>query len=76
MNCPDCPRYDSVGEKCKDGKINPGSYQLASEAVQIFGIRSICTYNDFRETLLERRSVALDRKNGQQFRARKIRPNR
>lgn len=64
MNCRDCPRYDLEGRVCRDGKINPQRYEQAKEAAQIFGLRSICAYNDHRERLISVRQVLLDRNGG------------
>ncbi len=55
MECKDCPRFDPEHERCKDGKLNPLSKGTAIEVVQIHGIRSICTFNRFREELIHAR---------------------
>ncbi|MEZ5164098.1 MAG: hypothetical protein R2688_10215 [Fimbriimonadaceae bacterium] len=59
MNCRDCHRFDPEKETCKDGKLNPLTYEQASETLMIYGIRAICIFNDHRESLIERRTVAM-----------------
>lgn len=56
MKCRDCPRFDQDSERCRDGKVNPESYEAAMNVSQILGLRSICTFNEHRERLIENRS--------------------
>lgn len=52
MYCRDCSRYDTEEKRCKDGKLNPERYSQAVEVTKVFGLRSICTFNDHREQLV------------------------
>ena len=63
MNCPDCPRFDKEENRCKDGKVNPSSHAAAVEVANVLGVRSICTYNDFRERIIAGRNLSI-RKSG------------
>ncbi|MBX3096931.1 MAG: hypothetical protein KF812_08720 [Fimbriimonadaceae bacterium] len=56
MRCRDCPRFDSDAQTCQDQKLNPGRWEEAVEVGQLYGIRSICTFNDFRERLIAARA--------------------
>jgi len=56
MECRDCARWDLEERKCRDGKINPHSWETAVSVSQVFGIRSICMFNDYRERLVNSRS--------------------
>ena len=58
MYCRDCPRYDSEERKCLDGKVNPDTWERSVTVAQVLGLRSICTYNDFRERLIASRRPA------------------
>ncbi|MGI8922832.1 MAG: hypothetical protein ACR2HJ_02130 [Fimbriimonadales bacterium] len=53
MRCSDCPRFDEGTALCKDGKLNPGSRQVAIDVAQQFGPRSICMMNDHREMIVD-----------------------
>ncbi|HWD39800.1 MAG TPA: hypothetical protein VG944_13200 [Fimbriimonas sp.] len=55
MYCRDCPRYDQENKRCLDGKLNPEKWDLAVSVAQVFGLRSICTFNDHRERLVKSR---------------------
>ncbi len=55
MECRDCTRYDTEARKCMDGKLNPHSWEATVSVAQIFGLRSICMFNDFREKLVNTR---------------------
>ena len=55
MYCRDCNRYDKESKKCLDGKINPHDWDAAVSVSQIFGLRSICVFNDYRERLIRSR---------------------
>lgn len=55
MYCRDCPRYDAKTERCADRKVNPMSWESAVQVSQVMGLRSICTFNDFRERLVASR---------------------
>ncbi|MES1147522.1 MAG: hypothetical protein ABUL49_02105, partial [bacterium] len=54
-NCRDCPRYDPEARTCRDGKINPATWETAVEASQVYGLRAICILNDHRERLVMNR---------------------
>lgn len=56
MDCKDCHRFDPETRRCRDGKINPHNWETAVSASQILGIRTICSFNDFRERLIQARS--------------------
>ena len=55
MHCSDCPRFNEEKRTCRDGKINPEAWAMAVEASNVFGVRSICIFNDHRERLVESR---------------------
>jgi hypothetical protein len=57
MECRDCPRY--IEGRCKDGKLNPETWDQAVNASNVFGVRAICTFNDHRERLIESRAPTL-----------------
>ena len=52
MYCRDCARFDSEANKCRDGKVNPPSWEAAVTVSQVLGLRSICMFNDHRERLV------------------------
>jgi hypothetical protein len=56
MRCRDCHRFDQETETCRDSKLNPARWEEAVEVGQIYGIRSICTFNDYRERLIAARA--------------------
>lgn len=56
MECRDCARYDKDTAKCRDGKLNPQHWKQAVEVSQVFGLRSICVFNDYRERLVGART--------------------
>jgi hypothetical protein len=39
-----------------DGKLNPQRYSDAIEVANVWGVRSICAYNDHRQRLVEVRT--------------------
>jgi hypothetical protein len=53
--CRDCPLYDKEAERCRENKVNPQSWDMAVSVAQVFGLRSICTFNDFKERLVQSR---------------------
>jgi hypothetical protein len=55
--CRDCARYDPETEKCRDRKLNPQDWEMAVNVAQIFGLRAVCIFNDYRERLVESRKV-------------------
>ncbi len=55
MDCRDCPRYDNAHTRCKDGKVNPHTYEQSFSVAQFMGLRSLCVFNDYRERLLQSR---------------------
>lgn len=55
MECRDCARWDSENRKCLDGKLNPHGWEVAVSVAQVFGLRSICVFNDYRERLVNSR---------------------
>ncbi len=56
MHCQDCPRYDLEREACRDGKLNPARWDQAIDVVRLFGLRSVCVFNDHRERLVNAHS--------------------
>ena len=62
MRCRDCARYDLEDRRCKDAKVNPPTWEDAVEVANVIGIRSICSFNDFRERLIAARTVKNDKK--------------
>jgi hypothetical protein len=64
LYCRDCHRYDAENATCKDGKVNPPSWETAVTVSQVLGLRSICTFNDFRERLVHcRKNVTVPPEN-------------
>lgn len=57
MRCSDCPRFDKEARRCLDGKVNPQKWNDAVETANVLGVRVICTYNDFRERLVQTRTL-------------------
>lgn len=55
MNCRDCVRYNHETRECRDKKVNPQSMAEAADVANVFGVRSICMFNDFRERLIASR---------------------
>ncbi|HRI42706.1 MAG TPA: hypothetical protein PLL78_08770 [Fimbriimonadaceae bacterium] len=55
MDCRDCARYE--GERCLDEKLNPQRWEQAVQVANVFGVRSICMFNDHRERLVKARSL-------------------
>lgn len=55
MDCKECPRFDTNLNRCRDGKVNPQSYDHAFQVTQYMGLRAICVFNDYRERLVEAR---------------------
>jgi hypothetical protein len=55
LYCRDCPRFDQENERCLDQKVNPQRREQAVEVANILGLRAICVFNDFRETLVQAR---------------------
>ncbi len=45
--------------------MNPRTLDQAVDICRIFGVRTICTFNDHRERMVRIRAVPLDRKQGQ-----------
>ncbi|MBS1717257.1 MAG: hypothetical protein JSS72_05960 [Armatimonadetes bacterium] len=39
-----------------DGKVNPDRWDQAVQVAQIFGVRAVCPFNDFRERLVASRT--------------------
>lgn len=52
MECRDCTRWNAEDRKCLDEKVNPHNWEAAVSVCQMFGLRSICTFNDYRERLV------------------------
>jgi hypothetical protein len=52
VNCRDCARFCHKTETCLDKKINPKTLENATATSQIYGLRAICVFNDFREGLI------------------------
>jgi hypothetical protein len=65
MDCRDCHRHDPEAGACLDRKLNPQSWSQAVEVANVFGIRSVCVYNDHRERLVAARGVAVGRPGAQ-----------
>ena len=53
MECRDCARWDAEERKCLDGKVNPHNWEAAVSVAQIFGVRAVCMFNDYRERLVQ-----------------------
>ncbi len=53
MRCEDCPRFNADDGVCRDRKLNPKTFNAAVDVIQIFGPRSLCSLNDFREQMLD-----------------------
>jgi hypothetical protein len=54
MACWNCPRYSRPDLKCLDGKTNPRKKTDTVVVVEMLGLRSICHYNPYRDTLAQR----------------------
>lgn len=52
MYCRDCARWDSENRRCKDGKVNPHSWEETVNVANVLGVRAICIFNDHRERLV------------------------
>jgi hypothetical protein len=50
--CRDCIRFDADKQTCRDGKVNPPTWEAAVSVSQVLGLRSICIFNDHRERLV------------------------
>lgn len=55
MECRDCSRYDTEMSRCRDGKVNPQSFESSFSVAQHLGIRSLCVFNAYREHLVQSR---------------------
>lgn len=55
MDCKDCARYDDATETCRDRKVNPRRWEDAVTVAQMYGIRSVCAFSDYRERLVASR---------------------
>lgn len=55
MYCRDCARFDTETDRCKDAKVNPADWDTAVNVSNVMGLRSICSFNDFRERLIRAR---------------------
>lgn len=62
MRCRDCARYDLENRRCKDAKVNPPTWEDVIEVSNVIGIRSICSFNDYRERLINARGNPIERK--------------
>ncbi|BBO23111.1 MAG: hypothetical protein QY327_08230 [Fimbriimonadaceae bacterium] len=57
MYCEDCALWDSEAAKCKNGKLNPADWGGAVSVANVYGLRAICVFNDFRERLILSRAA-------------------
>ncbi len=64
MDCKDCTRYSSEHGKCLDGKVNPHRWEIAVSVANVYGLRSICVFNDYRERLVNCRGNKLPKDPG------------
>jgi hypothetical protein len=55
MHCLDCARFDPDSERCLDNKVNPESWNQAIEVCNVMGVRVICSFNDYRQRILDSR---------------------
>lgn len=55
MYCRDCNRVDAESGRCRDGKVNPQSWEETVNVSNVLGVRSICIFNDFRERMVASR---------------------
>jgi hypothetical protein len=62
MLCRDCARYDLENKRCLDAKVNPQDWETAVTVAQVFGLRSICVFNDYRERLVRARGLDAQQK--------------
>lgn len=51
MACWQCPRYSRAERHCKDGKANPKSKADSVAVAELLGLRALCHYNSYRDTL-------------------------
>jgi len=55
VDCRDCARFDEANARCKDGKVNPHSFDSTFTTAQTIGIRAICVFNEYRERIVATR---------------------
>ncbi len=51
MSCWNCPRYDRANFHCLDGKSNPRKKTDSVMLVEHLGLRMLCHYNLYRDSL-------------------------
>jgi hypothetical protein len=54
MSCWNCPRYDRTVRQCREGKANPRRKSDSIIVAEILGVRALCHYNPYRDTLAMR----------------------
>jgi hypothetical protein len=54
ISCPHCCAYDRNERRCRVGKTNPPRKHDAQTVAELFGVRSLCIHNPYREPLIER----------------------
>jgi len=55
MACWQCPRYDRETRRCRDGKANPRRKTDSVAVAELLGLRALCHYNPYRDTLARRK---------------------
>lgn len=51
MSCWQCPRYSRSERRCQDGKANPKRKSDSILVAELLGIRALCHYNPYRDSL-------------------------
>ena len=51
MTCWNCPRYDRGQFHCRDGKANPRKKTDAVMVAELLGLRALCHYNLYRDSI-------------------------
>jgi hypothetical protein len=54
MTCWNCPRYDRSAFHCRDGKTNPRKKSDTVMVAELLGLRALCHYNLYRDSLAQR----------------------
>lgn len=52
MYCRDCALWNPEDRRCKNGKVNPQSWEETVNVANVLGVRAICIFNDHRERLV------------------------
>lgn len=53
--CRDCALWEAESNRCRNGKVNPHSWEETVNVANVLGVRAICIFNDHRERLVQSR---------------------